>query len=130
MSEKSWIDEFYPVPADKVKGKITAIKHSLKKWEGLTKENLEKHNLSEPPIWVDSETCALCHLYFNESKYDIDESIACDSCPLKKSLGYPCDDNQQAEKFMSPYSVWRRQRNPEPMIEALRETLNENRRKS
>jgi hypothetical protein len=37
MSLESWKAEFYPIPADEVKKK-DALAHSLRKWEGLRKE--------------------------------------------------------------------------------------------
>ena len=45
MSIESWKAEFYPTPADEA-SKDQAIAHSLRKWEGLRKENLDRHELS------------------------------------------------------------------------------------
>lgn len=106
MSEQTWMKEFYPVdacdvPADK------AIKHSLVKWRGLRKESLRKHGLTQPPIEVNDESCALCKNY-------ILEVSDCSDCPLKQFLGNRCD--------YSDYSVFIKYldyENPEPMIAAL-----------
>lgn len=40
MSLKTWKLEFYPVEASTV-SKEDALDHSLRKWEGLTEENLK-----------------------------------------------------------------------------------------
>lgn len=39
MSLETWKEEFYPIPADEVP-ESQALAHSLRKWEGLRKENL------------------------------------------------------------------------------------------
>lgn len=44
MSLITWKAKFYPEPANARMSKRDALLHSLRKWEGLTKENLKKHD--------------------------------------------------------------------------------------
>src|SRR4030042_366937 len=119
MSLKTWKKEFYPIPANKVK-KSDALDHSIKKWEGLTKSNLEKHHVTfysdfsghgiiarnGDCLAVNGYTCALC------SKYDDND---CFNCPLCIYLGSPCDNLPG-----SPYKIFANTKNPLPMINALK----------
>ena len=127
MSLKTWKKEFYPLPASKVKGKRAAIKHSLKKWMGLTEENLAKHSVEighqydynitvvtddrKSKLKINSSSCALCKLFYDNHT---DEDKACRRCPLYKSLGHPCDG-----MYGRPFIKWTNELNPEPMIKAL-----------
>lgn len=108
MSTTSWKEEFYPVPAKDVPvEKATA--HSLQKWNGLRKENLGRHDLTAPPIAVDSGTCALCLHH------------ECSACPLALSRdGTPCAEyDALRDPAYSPWEAWVGDGDPEPMIEAL-----------
>jgi len=131
MSIKSWKEEFYPVPAQKV-SKKDAIKHSLTKWLGLTKENLEKHGLRshwggllaiDPGahkifFTIDDNTCALCHHYM---EYQNDEP--CINCPLVKNHFVTSEGCGQGDTD-DIYSQFRSEKNnPLPMIKALKYCL-------
>ena len=130
MSLDTWKQEFYPVPASEVENdQVAATEHSLRKWRGLTTENLTRHDLAcTPPEIYDANpgkthdyfcfgeyTCALCRHYF---KSPDDDTPTCVTCPLYETLqGHTCDYDGQ------PYSVWIRTGDPQPMITALEETL-------
>lgn len=46
MSLKTWMEEFYPSDAtDAISSDLEAIEHSLQKWKGAVKENVERHGL-------------------------------------------------------------------------------------
>lgn len=107
MSEASWKKKFYPIDADLV-DEEDAIKHSLVKWYGLRKENLKNHGLSEPPIYIDADTCALCHHYDNG--FD-----SCWKCPLYQFLGRSCASGVNGGE----YYCYMDYGDPEPMIAAL-----------
>lgn len=89
MSIKSWKEEFYPIPASRVRKK-DAIDHSIKKWEGLSPENLSKHELTynfhtimscnEDYFCLGGNSCALCTRYCTADLY-------CEKCPLYKING-------------------------------------------
>lgn len=124
MSFATWKKEFYPRDADEPMKVKTAIKHSIKKWEGLSKANLKKHGLEmtersiyEQGIWcmtIDSTTCALCHLFVEKDGH-------CHNCPLYKSLGqHQCDG--YTDKGTGPYNAILNS-NPRPMQKALKKTL-------
>lgn len=134
MTLKSWREEFMPKMPSKRMSKIKAIEHSLRKWKGLTKSNLKKHDMVKISYWIetdvfenyktiseqylniDAESCALCVRF-----YDDDTSVEneeCKKCPLFKTLGNPCDI-----ALKSPYRIWKNQDNPRPMIRALEKTL-------
>lgn len=115
MSEQTWLEEFYPIPADKCRGGIAAIKHSLRKWQGALRENLKKHNLTKPPIEYNTETCSLCVRYELEPNFDLS---VCRKCPIYKTIAKNCMVAYSASvnHFVSPT-------NPEPMIKLLKKTL-------
>ena len=111
---EGWIRECYPVEAKDVP--ITeALAHSIQKWKGLRKSALAYFGLTEPPIEISGETCALCHHY--------DTKTGCDGCPLAETLGMTCDECDEAIGA-GPYWDYKCfKRDPEPMIKALEETL-------
>lgn len=117
MSLKSWLEEFYPVPASEV-SKEDALEHSIQKWNGLLPENLAKHQVAYRweevqswnenelfyPLSISSTSCALCQHWYDENK-------GCPECPLVKA-GHIC-----CEEFGS---AWRdRYNNPARMIAEL-----------
>ena len=126
MSLATWKEEFYPVRACDVPKK-DAVAHSLQKWIGLRKKNLDKHGCRLSIGWnaqliddinpgmfaIDNRSCALCHHYLDSE----DEAGGCAFCPLKKLLGVPCDADGQ------PYRVFCKTNDPEPMIAALEKAL-------
>ena len=120
MSLETWKAEFYPIEACDVP-KEAAIAHSLQKWIGLRKENVERHggmhtrhrlDFYSGRFYADSGACALCLLYME------DPQSQCRNCPLVAVLGEPCD-----ERLGSPYQVWYDTSNPELMIAALQKAL-------
>jgi len=123
MSIKSWKEEFYPVTAKEVNTYGTdkeLIEHSLKKWNGLRKENLEKHQIAKGHYSLsdiekeyfsaDGGSCALCQRYDDN----------CEGCPLEKVRGsVACSDetkNEDIANTRSPWHEWTHNDNPEPMI--------------
>ena len=126
MSIESWKAEFYPVPADEVPVD-QAIAHSLRKWEGLRKENLDRHDVikagrrlwhdDESPFYIDGDSCALCHRYLFDGDGDAhDHDVSCDNCPLSIARGgFPCDRSLPDESN-APWQEFGREGNPEPMI--------------
>jgi len=121
MSLQTWKKEFYTEDATNV-SKEDAIEHSLKKWRGLTKENLEKHCVvrlrdlicdinGSSRLYIDKDSCALC----------LTSGDDCTSCPLFESReDVSCDSTTNDEKT-SPYHAFTRDGNAEPMIKALEE---------
>lgn len=129
MSLKTWKEEFYPIEAKDTIGMsaIDLIKHSLRKWEGLTKENLEKHkchslnsniydDYTGKPFSVSSISCSLCEVYFDNEQ--LSAELRCLHCPLAITRkGIPCD------KSVGPFIVWIMNDDPSEMIEWLNRTL-------
>jgi len=123
MSLQSWKDEFYPTTADEAT-MDNAIDHCILKWEGLRKENLDKHEIDKRTygsigdntftMQIDGSTCALCKVYMDEDSDD------CGDCPLFLARGeIACDsetDNEYDNEESPPYQQWSRHTNPEPMI--------------
>lgn len=122
MSLETWKAEFYPIEASKVLVE-DAVQHSLRKWRGLTKENLKKHGVKQDgnsiydvfgSLRLNYGSCALC-FHYECSVSD------CPGCPLVSVLGTRCDIcvNRDDEHIVSPYRefIWRN--DPLPMIEAL-----------
>jgi hypothetical protein len=109
MSVMTWLKEYYPVAASQVP-EAEALEHTKRKWVGLRLRNLQRHGLSQPPIPVNSATCALCTHYLPRAAGD-----PCTECPLYKvRQGVRCDTATRTEE-MSPYRAWK-DNNAEPMI--------------
>jgi flagellar basal body P-ring protein FlgI len=129
MSLKTWKKEFFGGLSRAKRSEKAAVEHSLKKWIGLRPENLAKHgvktlSLSYFPddvtsdaiasddtaqLIINSESCALCARH----------SCDCEKCSItQQRLGYDCDQLSPVE-MLSPFSAWRRNSDPEPMIEVL-----------
>ena len=53
MSIETWEQEFYAVEVSVVGNDtdVVLLKHSIKKWEGLQTENLERHGLRASPTF-------------------------------------------------------------------------------
>ena len=140
MSLDSWKKEFYPVEASEIafNGSVSdCIKHSLVKWYGLRKENLEKHGVKytsdefalsdkSAPVYsiatqtleIDSASCALCQ------KYDTN----CILCVLAESNGGACDEAANGREAVYNAFVDANDPDnpdPEPMIAALEKCLAE-----
>lgn len=121
MSVESWKREFYPVDATQV-AKEDALAHSLKKWEGLMKENLERHGVElcyrgirdkdGEHFNVDKSTCALC--------FHHDKGFGCPTCPLSIMRGRVRCDLGAGED--NPYLCFLR-KNPLPMLRLLRKAM-------
>ena len=73
MSLSSWKKEFYPCEANSKEALKDPLKHSLRKWQGLTKKNLKKHGMKwdecgdrvifdkdGEDFWVNGHSCACC----------------------------------------------------------------------
>jgi hypothetical protein len=134
MSIKTWVKEFYPVEAftfretkeSTSKEVLKAIKHSLKKWRGLTEENLKKHNCKyntdicrvedetgTNQLLIDCDSCALCFYYLN----------VCEDCILYKVRNRDSCDMKKDGEDWSPYNAFAWEGNPKPMIALLQKAL-------
>jgi len=132
MSTETWVNEFYPTPAEAVVTEEEAIKHSLRKWKGLTPGNLIKHGMTVDTCFsiddsegvafpVSSDSCALCKLFLRWSEKVGDKTCTTD-CPLVQTRGAPCDESTEASP-RSPWGSWVSYRDPKPMIKLLEEAL-------
>lgn len=126
MSKESWMDEFYPEIVSGVeRTNLEALKHSLRKWEGLTTENMERHDVSirkledgERGLYINSSSCALCY------KHRFATVPRCVACPIYKSNGVGCRDGVVEDTFVwSEWGIWSDDRNPQPMIDLLRKLV-------
>lgn len=135
MSLQTWIDEFYPQDARQVSllSDKDMLNHAIRKWSGLTQDNLEKHNVfkngdariedlsTTEDFYIAAETCALCEAYLNDHDYD-DDNKRCRQCPLSKYRdGFPCDVAKYDETY-SPYIMWKKTGDPADMIKLLKES--------
>jgi len=130
MTLETWKKEFYPVPADdpSIDTSMKATLHSLQKWIGLRKENLNKHSVYmfagyvddfldfkssiDPGLCINADSCALCKIFRN----------SCFECPLYQVRTRPCDKCLEEETY-SPFSDYIINYNPEPMISWLLKTV-------
>lgn len=124
MSLETWKAQYYPVDAADVPP-AEAVAHSLRKWEGLRKENLNKHQCfingdlgvidldTEEVLHIDTGSCALCAHYEYPRR--------CPNCPLFNVLGgVRCDGANQPYQWFSAVMIRRNTPDPEPMISALK----------
>ena len=121
MSYATWQKEFYPTTAATAatRGTLAAVRHSLRKWRGLTAKSLAAHRMrlggdrevtdGERWLYIDMDSCALCQRFVARTE-------TCYGCPLYAVLGKRCDDDGDA-----PFNVWGATTNPAPMIAALQE---------
>lgn len=120
MSLQTWMLEFYPETAEEAakRGDAAAVEHSLRKWEGLKFENLERHDVGagSRAIYDGStgqgfdlggDNCALCVLH--EEQY-------CCTCPLYKARGGFACDTRDPDEDGAPWFFWTEDHDPEPMI--------------
>jgi hypothetical protein len=136
MSYKTWAAEYYPKPAREAIGTpLEAAKHSLQKWIGLRKENMEKHGVLRritasgsnivigDLLWrgndlvISWESCALCRY---AGSYYI--TASCSGCPLYEVRGQiPCCE--ASGSAINAFFAYTRRGDPEPMIEDLQATV-------
>jgi hypothetical protein len=122
MSLRSWKEQFYCVPAIDVSSE-DALAHSARKWEGLRKENLDRHQVMrsgslivssvecDGAVRVDESSCALCVHYI---------AAGCGACPLFAVRNARCDrGNEGGCSVSSPYASWVWENDPEPMIKLI-----------
>jgi len=135
MSIETWKQEFYAVEAGVLNSAadVVALRHSVKKWEGLRPGNLERHGLKVSSkhgrsriqgvkganFYIDSASCALCSKYLFFSRDD----DGCGNCPLSKIRGNVVCDVDVDGDDISPFKAWRRGADPEPMLHWLRKAL-------
>lgn len=128
MSMQTWMEEFYPVEAEKVPA-AQAVAHSLRKWRGLRPDNMKRHGVfwgykhtlnyitdaGGYCLFIDAGSCALCWTHVNLTG-------SCASCPLSIARhGHPCDYKRPAEA-LSPWAAGSgKMKNVEPMIYWLEE---------
>ena len=119
-NEDKWKEEFYTISAysDKIKTKLQSIKHSLKKWKGALKENLDKHHLFFVPIKFYADTCSLCVKYRDYNTRISKE--ACVKCPIYIHTNKDC---------LRQFDIWQFKNNPKPMIKLLEKVLEAERKK-
>ena len=111
--EQQWTDTFYPRSADEIRGGLSAIDHSIKKWEGALASNLKKYNLDKAPLVFDGDNCALCFHYQEDD---------CTACPLFLARGrVNCFETTKREKI-SPFHSYTTHNDPRPMLRWLRKT--------
>jgi len=122
MSLKTWIEEFYPIPASPKMSAAEACKHGILKWSGRYQKNLKKHKVESAECDVVDEheesnfefgvdTCALCVKYF-------DYAWDCAECPIVKSGNKPCTRVKSAYLKSSGENA-----SPAPMLKVLRQAL-------
>lgn len=121
MTIKTWMKEFYPKKPSKRMSRIDAIKHSIRKWEGLTEGNLKKHDVyssycndcledDKSDFVISMDTCSLCIKYFDDD---------CEKCPLYIKLGHSCGSACKTDGWC----VWAAKANPDLMIKNLKSLL-------
>lgn len=128
MSLASWKKEFYQGRLrDAARSPLAAVEHSLRKWEGLRKVNLDAHGVviecsdvvnpdTDTRFGIDCDSCALCKMCtstITSWRGSLSPHTDCDKCPIVLATGEECDGGG------SPYDKWVDFDDPVPMIAAL-----------
>lgn len=128
-------DELGPMSKEQKAQEISALKHSIRKWEGLRPETLEEYGVyftakgssifitpeeskdyippAEARLYINSTSCALCML----------KATRCSNCSIV-GMRYDGTELPEDEFTCEPeFAKMVRNKNPEPMISLLNETL-------
>jgi len=138
MSFESWKKEFYGDMGEACNSgdRRKIVEHSLRKWRGLSLENLAKHGVrydgyyvgvnpggmhEEDHLPINSESCSLCDAFWESESRTGPGVSGCRRCPIVLATGGTChaafgeatapDDDYEAEISITP------------MIQLLEETL-------
>jgi len=143
MSLASWKAEFYPVTASRIKTVLGAVKHSLRKWKGLRAVALRRHGVEDlggyvrqpdnpllKPFPINDSTCALCRILDAGDPRPV-QWRDCQRCALTQARGgCPCTAPAPEEpEDRSPWLMFTRDGDPEPMIKLLEKALRNLKRK-
>lgn len=122
MSVSTWKKEFYTKPKDTMTDKQCA-EHTLKKYTGVLKENLVKHEVIKPKkdsylegkngktFYFDIDSCSFC------GKYCFKEDSSCEGCPLYKEEGVTCFSEK------SSYMKFTKTSNPNKLISLMKKII-------
>lgn len=131
-----WVKEFYPIEACDVKGNNKELlEHSLRKWKGATKENVEEYNCAYTDYTIEARcsrkdlinqkhlifgfgynTCALCLAHKRKHQFGGDW-YDCSKCIIVLSGNPSC---------VTGGSAYAKSKNdPSPMIALLEKLLQE-----
>lgn len=128
MSIKTWKAMFMPTPATAPRTARQALAHSLRKWRGLTWENLAKHGLKPTTVTMPTaDDCALCEMFLCLPKGAdapdkgaiLDALDNCSGCPLFESRSRVRCDTKNTYEPVSPYYAFIDYGDARPMIAAL-----------
>ena len=124
--ERAWKRAFYPISAKalvnklkaknklfKLENKLAIIDHAIRKWLGAKSPDCA--------ILYDTDTCSLCVAYYTLGRGDGDK-IGCECCPIYQYRDGVTCFNSTSNEPKSPYASWAEDRNPQPMINLLKET--------
>ncbi len=130
-------NELKPMSKEQKAQEISALKHSIRKWEGLRPETLREYEVYycgvltyvrpkdinpeefvlgiAPHLYIDSTSCALCAL----------KAVSCEDCSI---VGYLASTEEMLAPFggfncLKQFGKMVKDKDPEPMISLLNETL-------
>lgn len=125
------------IPLAQKAQEISALKHSIRKWEGLRPETLREYGVyydsrvswvfpdyinpeeldtySDPHLHINATSCALCAL----------KSVSCEDCSIGSYLASTGEMQIPADELncLKQFRIMVKDKNPEPMISLLNETL-------
>jgi len=122
MSLDTWIEEYMPEPPETAagKGEVAALLHSIRKWDGFRRCNLDRHGVTLDGAYIHDGTrcrpmaqpgrCALCYCVRTGSFAN------CTNCPVSRLHGL--------HSCASAYSYFVAESDPGPMLRLLLATLN------
>jgi len=135
MDITDWRLKFYPTDASlSTATEEEAIRHCIRKWEGLRRPVLEEYGLEallrggdlsdgsgKIVFGMGAASCALCRRHSETSDIQYTE-IRCEECSLFAVRGEPCCESARSPNS-SPYDRWLRFADPEPMLVLLNQAL-------
>jgi len=131
MSKESWLERYYPVPAEMAtQSELEAVEHAIRKFQGLKPKVMSKHGvwlveavLCDGPNYdevlrINSVTCALCERHRTEPS----GLLNCEECILSKVRGVACDRREDyVDEDRAPYQAAVFGGYTTPMLELLHE---------
>lgn len=138
MSLETWMNEFMPIPAHTAAllSEEEVVKHSIKKYEGLTPENKAKHgvfldcrnlhdvvsqatrDVVDDGIFMGESTCSLCKHAKIKAREKGKDGLHCEYCLINEATGDTCTSAWVKAVDLRPET-----RDEKPLLDVLYKTL-------
>lgn len=133
MGLQDWKGAFYSdVEGAKGWTDKQCFEHTLKKYKGLKKENLNKYGVQlsgavvrrdqSEEFFLGTDTCSLCTKYYGIEDDTVENE--CSICPLDQA-GYGCFTNDEDEDHKNLWAKMYDENDPTEMIQQMKKMIGE-----